>query len=161
MNGEEGASENCTEMPLHHKLAYVTEDRKGNGLILSKSDQRRIPRLPIWRRISKRMVIDKDKEYAGCRGVQRKTENKMSVLWSRMLEILSGGNQQKVLLAKWMFADPDILILDEPTRGIDVGAKYEIYCIINQSGGRRKICYHDFLRASGSSWYVRQNLCHE
>ncbi len=45
---------------------------------------------------------------------------------------MAGGNQQKVLLAKWMFADPDILILDEPTRGIDVGAKYEIYCIINQ-----------------------------
>ena len=51
---------------------------------------------------------------------------------------MSGGNQQKVLLAKWMFADPDILILDEPTRGIDVGAKYEIYCIINQLAAEGK-----------------------
>ena len=51
---------------------------------------------------------------------------------------LSGGNQQKVLLAKWMFAEPDILILDEPTRGIDVGAKYEIYCIINQLAAEGK-----------------------
>ena len=51
---------------------------------------------------------------------------------------MSGGNQQKVLLAKWMFADPDILILDEPTRGIDVGAKYEIYCIMNQLASEGK-----------------------
>ncbi len=51
---------------------------------------------------------------------------------------LSGGNQQKVLLSKWMFANPDILILDEPTRGIDVGAKYEIYCIINQLAAEGK-----------------------
>jgi putative multiple sugar transport system ATP-binding protein len=51
---------------------------------------------------------------------------------------LSGGNQQKVLLAKWMFAEPDIMILDEPTRGIDVGAKYEIYCIINDLAAQGK-----------------------
>ena len=51
---------------------------------------------------------------------------------------LSGGNQQKVLLAKWMFAHPDIMILDEPTRGIDVGAKYEIYCIINDLAAEGK-----------------------
>ncbi|HCD44347.1 MAG TPA: ABC transporter ATP-binding protein, partial [Lachnoclostridium sp.] len=49
-----------------------------------------------------------------------------------------GGNQQKVLLSKWMFAEPDILILDEPTRGIDVGAKYEIYCIINRLAAEGK-----------------------
>ena len=55
-----------------------------------------------------------------CTGVEQNTGN------------LSGGNQQKVLLAKWMFTDSDVLILDEPTRGIDVGAKYEIYCIINE-----------------------------
>lgn len=51
---------------------------------------------------------------------------------------LSGGNQQKVMLARWIFADPDILILDEPTRGIDVGAKYEIYCIINELASQGK-----------------------
>ena len=51
---------------------------------------------------------------------------------------LSGGNQQKVLLSKWMFAEPEVLILDEPTRGIDVGAKYEIYCIINEMVARGK-----------------------
>ena len=75
-------------------------------------------------------MIDKDKELLVANEYKEKLNTKCpSVLQN--VENLSGGNQQKVLLGKWMFADPDIMILDEPTRGIDVGAKYEIYCIIN------------------------------
>lgn len=127
---------NGTEVRLHtvedairHKIAYVTEDRKGNGLILS-NPIRINTTLSNLKEVSNHGVIDKDKEYmvaveykdrlkTKCPGVEQNVGN------------LSGGNQQKVLLAKWMFAQPDVLILDEPTRGIDVGAKYEIYCIIN------------------------------
>ena len=81
--------------------------------------------------ISKHGVIDKDKEYAVAVEYKEKLGTKCPTV-EQNVGNLSGGNQQKVLLAKWMFANPDVLILDEPTRGIDVGAKYEIYCIINQ-----------------------------
>jgi len=81
--------------------------------------------------VSNRSVIDKDKEYSVAVDYKNKLKTKAPTV-EQNVGNLSGGNQQKVLLAKWMFADPDILILDEPTRGIDVGAKYEIYCIINQ-----------------------------
>ena len=80
--------------------------------------------------ISNHGVIDQDKEYAVAVEYKDKLKTKCPTV-EQNVGNLSGGNQQKVLLAKWMFADPDILILDEPTRGIDVGAKYEIYCIIN------------------------------
>ena len=129
INGEEVHIGNTREA-IEHGLAYVTEDRKGNGLILS-SPIRVNTTLSNLRGVARRGVIDQDREYAvtheyidklrtRCTGTEQKVGN------------LSGGNQQKVLLAKWMFAAPEILILDEPTRGIDVGAKYEIYCIINQ-----------------------------
>ena len=81
--------------------------------------------------VSKNSVINKDKEYAVAVEYKEKLKTKCPTV-EQNVGNLSGGNQQKVLLAKWMFADPDILILDEPTRGIDVGAKYEIYCIMNQ-----------------------------
>ena len=81
--------------------------------------------------ISRHTVIDKDKEYNVAVDYKNKLNTKCPTV-EQNVGNLSGGNQQKVLLAKWMFTDPDILILDEPTRGIDVGAKYEIYCIINQ-----------------------------
>ncbi len=76
-------------------------------------------------------MIDQDEEYAIAVDYKEKLRTKCPSV-EQNVGNLSGGNQQKVLLAKWMFADPDVLILDEPTRGIDVGAKYEIYCIINQ-----------------------------
>jgi len=75
-------------------------------------------------------VIDIDKEILVANEYKEKLNTKSPTI-EQNVGNLSGGNQQKVLLAKWMFAEPDILILDEPTRGIDVGAKYEIYCIIN------------------------------
>ena len=80
--------------------------------------------------VSDKGVIDQDKEYQIADDYKKKLRTKTPSV-EQNVGNLSGGNQQKVLLAKWMFTDPDILILDEPTRGIDVGAKYEIYCIIN------------------------------
>lgn len=129
INGKE-VNLNTIRQAIDAKLAYVTEDRKGYGLILSN---------PIYinnslakiDKVSNRNVIDKDKEILVAKEYKEKLNTKCPSVMQNV-ENLSGGNQQKVLLAKWMFADPDIMILDEPTRGIDVGAKYEIYQIINR-----------------------------
>lgn len=110
-------------------LAYVTEDRKGNGLILTDS----IAKNNTMARLEKvcdRGIIDVDKESAVAEDYKEQMRTKTPSVQQNVGN-LSGGNQQKVLLSKWMFADPEVLILDEPTRGIDVGAKYEIYCIMN------------------------------
>lgn len=115
---------------IKNKLAYVTEDRKGNGLVLSNSIKINTTMANLGA-VSTNSIINKDKEYAVAVEYKEKLKTKCPSV-EQNVGNLSGGNQQKVLLAKWMFADPDVLILDEPTRGIDVGAKYEIYCIINQ-----------------------------
>ena len=115
---------------IKNKLAYVTEDRKGNGLILS-TPIRENTTMARMDKISRMNVLDKDLEIKVANEYKEKLKTKCASV-EQPVGNLSGGNQQKVLLSKWMFADPDILILDEPTRGIDVGAKYEIYCIINQ-----------------------------
>lgn len=112
------------------KLAYVTEDRKGNGLILSNSIKINTT-LANLEGISERGILDVDKEYHVANDYKNKLKTKCYSV-EQSVGNLSGGNQQKVLLAKWIYANPEIMILDEPTRGIDVGAKYEIYCIINQ-----------------------------
>ena len=121
---------------IKHKIAYVTEDRKGNGLVLSQSIKVNTS-LANLDEISSHTVIDGDKEYAVAEEYRDKLKIKTPSV-EQLVGNLSGGNQQKVLLAKWMFAHPDIMILDEPTRGIDVGAKYEIYCIINDLAAEGK-----------------------
>ena len=110
-------------------LAYVTEDRKGNGLVLT-NPIRVNTTLARMEKVSRHGVIDFDAERSVAEDYKNALHTKTPSI-EQNVGNLSGGNQQKVLLAKWMFADPDVLILDEPTRGIDVGAKYEIYCIIN------------------------------
>lgn len=129
INGEE-VHLNTVKEAIAHKLAYVTEDRKGNGLILSNPIKINTT-LANLDGVSNHSVIDKHKEYGVAVDYKDKLKTKCPTV-EQNVGNLSGGNQQKVLLAKWMFANPDILILDEPTRGIDVGAKYEIYCIMNQ-----------------------------
>ena len=128
MNGKEVHLKNVRQA-IDHKLAYVTEDRKGNGLILSNPIYTNTS-LANMDKVSRYGVIDKLKEVQIAEDYRQKLHTKAPSVYQNVGN-LSGGNQQKVLLAKWMLTDPDVLILDEPTRGIDVGAKYEIYCIIN------------------------------
>ena len=128
LNGQEVNLKNPREA-IEAKLAYVTEDRKGNGLVLSNSIRVNTS-LANMEGVSDRGIIDMDKEYQVAVEYKDKLKTKTPSV-EQNVGNLSGGNQQKVLLAKWMFTDPDILILVDPTRVIDVGAKYEIYCIIN------------------------------
>ena len=128
LNGREVNLKNAKEA-IKNKLAYVTEDRKGNGLVLNNPIKINTT-LANLDAVSAKNIIDKDKEYQVAVEYKDLLKTKTPTV-EQNVGNLSGGNQQKVLLAKWMFAEPDVLLLDEPTRGIDVGAKYEIYCIIN------------------------------
>ncbi len=129
MNGKEVYFPNV-KSAIKAGLAYVTEDRKGNGLILTESICKNTTAAKP-EKISKHYVLDFDKERAYSEQMAKEMHTKCASVMEDVGN-LSGGNMQKVLLGKWLFAEPDILILDEPTRGIDVGAKYEIYCIINR-----------------------------
>ncbi len=121
---------NSPEQAIKHKIAYVTEDRKTNGLVLSESIRFNTT-LARLDKVCNGGIIDQTKEKAAAEEMTKEMGTKTPTV-EQMVGNLSGGNQQKALLGKWMFAEPDILILDEPTRGIDVGAKYDIYCLINQ-----------------------------
>ncbi|TJV02294.1 MAG: sugar ABC transporter ATP-binding protein, partial [Mesorhizobium sp.] len=113
---------------VENRIAYVTEDRKTFGLNLIDHIKHNVT-LANLGGVSSRGVIDDMREMSVANDYRKKTNIRASSVY-QLTGNLSGGNQQKVVLSKWLFADPEVLILDEPTRGIDVGAKYEIYTII-------------------------------
>ncbi|WP_111559920.1 multiple monosaccharide ABC transporter ATP-binding protein [Paracoccus sediminilitoris] len=112
------------------RMAYVTEDRKTLGLILEETIRRNTV-LANFEAVATRGVIEENRETEVAERYRKALRIRTPSVFQKVMN-LSGGNQQKVVLAKWLFTDPDLLILDEPTRGIDVGAKYEIYNIINE-----------------------------
>ncbi|MGW0885282.1 multiple monosaccharide ABC transporter ATP-binding protein [Streptomyces sp. NPDC002671] len=119
-----------------HGIAYVTEDRKHYGLNLIDTINRNIS-LTALHKVAKRGVVDEHEERQVSEGFRTSMNIKAPTVFEPVGK-LSGGNQQKVVLSKWIFAGPDVLILDEPTRGIDVGAKYEIYTVIDQLAAQGK-----------------------
>jgi len=117
------------QQAIDHKIAYVPEDRKALGLNLLDTISDTIVSAAL-RKISRRGVVDADAGHVAAEGYRVSLNIKAGSVRDGVVK-LSGGNQQKVLLGKWMFPEPDLLILDEPTRGIDVGAKFEIYGLVN------------------------------
>ena len=115
---------------INSKLAYVSEDRKTYGLNLIAEIKENMAIAARPKFFSKRGVINGNDEIVAAEDYKKRINVKANSI-EQVVGSLSGGNQQKVVLAKWMLTQPDVLILDEPTRGIDVGAKYEIYCVIN------------------------------
>jgi putative multiple sugar transport system ATP-binding protein len=115
---------------IEHGLAYVSEDRKSIGLNLLDDIKTSMVSAKLSK-VSTRGVVDPVREHRAAESYRTSLRVKSPTV-DEAVTTLSGGNQQKVVLAKWMFTDPDLLILDEPTRGIDVGAKYEIYGIIQR-----------------------------
>ena len=113
---------------VDHGIAYVTEDRKSLGLVLADTIARNTT-LSHLDGVSQHGVIDEGREFAVANDFRGKLATRCAGVHQQVVN-LSGGNQQKVVLAKWLFANPTLLILDEPTRGIDVGAKYEIYSLV-------------------------------
>lgn len=111
-------------------LAYVTEDRKHLGLLLAEDIRKNIT-LANLPGVAPGRVIDDGAELKVAQEYRARMRIRCSSVYQETGK-LSGGNQQKVVLSKWLFTDPKVLILDEPTRGIDVGAKYEIYCLIHE-----------------------------
>lgn len=129
-NGREIAIKSVKDA-IDHGIAYVSEDRKVYGLVLENVIRWNASLASLRKRFSKMNVIDANKEILTVEEYRERLNLKCEST-EQPVDSLSGGNQQKVVLSKWLLSEPDILILDEPTRGIDVGAKYEIHSLINR-----------------------------
>jgi putative multiple sugar transport system ATP-binding protein len=129
LHGKEIKARSVSEA-IDRGIAYATEDRKRYGLNLIEDIRRNVSAAALGK-LSTRGWVNGNEETK----VAEESRRSMNIKAPSVMSIvgkLSGGNQQKVVLSKWLFTDPEVLILDEPTRGIDVGAKYEIYTIINR-----------------------------
>ena len=115
---------------IRNGLGLVTEDRKFNGLNLAASVESNIIMASL-EKLTKYGIINENLAIQECGKISERLQIKMNSMETQVMD-LSGGNQQKVVLAKWLMVNPKVLIIDEPTRGIDVGAKYEIYCLMNE-----------------------------
>jgi len=129
MRGKEIRTRTVSEA-IANGLAYATEDRKTYGLNLIDDIKRNIS-VASLKKLEKAGLVDDNEEFAVANQYRKSMNIKAPTVLAKTGK-LSGGNQQKVVLSKWIYSDPEVLILDEPTRGIDVGAKYEIYTIINK-----------------------------
>ena len=127
---------NTVSQAIKSGLAYVSEDRKGLGLIMISSVKDNIT-LANLEAVSKNSVIDLNREVQVTQKAVDDFRIKCHTITQPTLH-LSGGNQQKVVLAKWLYCDSDVYIMDEPTRGIDVGAKYDVYTVVNSLAARGK-----------------------
>lgn len=127
---------NNVEQAIKNGVAYASEDRKEFGLVLIDSVKNNLS-LANLKGVSNKGILNKRNEILEAESLREKVNIRTPSIEQKTVN-LSGGNQQKVVLGKWIFADPDILILDEPTRGIDVGAKFEIYKLINELAEKGK-----------------------
>lgn len=116
---------------IDNRVAYTSEDRKNYGLVLIDDIKRNMTMAALRNFFSKNGVINSNEEIVSAESYKKKINIKSNSI-NQTVSSLSGGNQQKVVLAKWILTSPEVLILDEPTRGIDVGAKFEIYTVINE-----------------------------
>jgi ABC-type sugar transport system ATPase subunit len=133
MKGKDSAS-SSPAASIRNGLAFVTENRHQEGLLMEAAVSENLDLPSLWKftRLGPARIIDRPRSLEFANRIAETLRIKSGPIHAHKVKNLSGGNQQKVVIGKWLLAEPGVLILDEPTRGIDVGAKYEVYGTINK-----------------------------